>query len=724
MAAQLDFTLSLVDKLTRPLKQAQQAVTGFTDQAGASITHLAMGTAGLLAVGVGLKSLVDPARQMERALGEVASLDVADKTLDELRQTAQAFAVDFGESATDFVKSAYNIQSAIAGLRGNELANFTQASAILAKATKSDAATITSYMGTMYGIFNKTADKMGRTRWVQQIAGQTALAVKMFKTTGNDMSAAMTTLGASAEKMNISAAEQFAILGQLQGTMSGAEAGTKYRSFLDNIGSAQKTLGLNFTNQNGTTKNIVDILTLIRGKFGDLSRVADADLLKKAFGKEEAVSMIKLLVGNIGVLKKNIDTFSHVTGMRDAITMAKKMVDPWDRVAALLEQIRVTIALRLEPAFAPLLTQVIATGRAFLDWLNVFPNLARWVGYLSGSMLTLTAIGAVNNVVMGVFRFIASGLIPIITALAWAFNIKARYLSLSTLAVKYYERAMLKLRPALVGASMLFRTLGLSELLALWPVLAIAAAIAALVIVVIKFWQPIKAFFNGFIQGFHDAHVSLAPLKAAFSPLILAFGLLWRGVRLLFGAFSDLLSPIQFSSGELQSATHAGVSFGRIVAEVIGWVLSPITLVSKLFGRLATIIHDVSIIAGHIWDNFDATDISGSLARIKKLFSTTFSNLWVDIKNQFIGTFNDIVGMLNKLPGINISLMSLAPTSSPSLITGGHRSAVPGGPITHQISNSQSDRSLHQTNNNTITLHVDTLPHPGQLAEYAELAAG
>ncbi|EJJ4361737.1 phage tail tape measure protein, partial [Salmonella enterica] len=399
----------------------QSAVTGFADKAEASFKRIGFGVAGLWGAAQGLKGIVDPARDMEGALAEVSSLDVANKTLDQLRKTSQNFAVDYGESASAFVRSAYDIQSAIAGLQGDELPKFTEASAILAKATKSDTGTITSYMGTMYGIFKNTAEKMGRTEWVQQVAGQTATAVQMFKTTGNEMSAAFTALGANAQAMKVSAAEQFAVLGQLQSTMSGSEAGTKYKSFLAGIGNAQKALGLNFTRQDGSAKGITDIIDLIKGKFGDLSKVSDADLLKKAFGSDEAVSMIKLLAGDIDGLKKNINSLGDIKGMDKAVEMAKKMVDPWDQVNSLLEQVRVSIGLRLDPVFAPFLQKIIDGGKAFMKWLDAFPNIARWLGYIATMTLAFAAAGALASITMGTFGFIMTGLSGIAAVLkgAW-----------------------------------------------------------------------------------------------------------------------------------------------------------------------------------------------------------------------------------------------------------------------------------------------------------------
>ncbi|ORP78906.1 hypothetical protein B7969_17670, partial [Vibrio cholerae] len=68
------------------------------------------------------------------------------------KKTALDFSGEYGKSATEFIGAAYDIQSAIAGLKGTELSDFTKSSGILAAATKADTATITNYMGTMYGI--------------------------------------------------------------------------------------------------------------------------------------------------------------------------------------------------------------------------------------------------------------------------------------------------------------------------------------------------------------------------------------------------------------------------------------------------------------------------------------------------------------------------------------------------------------------------------------------
>lgn len=693
MAAELDFTLSLVDKLTKPLKQAQSAVTGFADKAAADFKRLGFGVAGLWGVAQGIKGLVNPARDMEAALAEVSSLDVANKTLDQLRKTSQNFAVDYGENASAFVRSAYDIQSAIAGLQGDELPKFTEASAILAKATKSDTATITSYMGTMYGVFKNTAEKMGRTQWVEQITGQTASAVQMFKTTGNEMSAAFTALGANAQAMKVSAAEQFAVLGQLQSTMSGSEAGTKYKSFLAGIGNAQKVLGLNFTNQDGSAKGITDIIDLIKGKFGDLSKVADADLLKKAFGSDEAVSMIKLLAGDVDGLKKNINSLGNIKGMDKAVEMAKKMVDPWDQVNSLLEQVRISIGLRLDPVFAPFLQKVIDGGKAFMKWLDAFPNIARWLGYIATMTLAFAAAGALASITMGTFGFIMTGLSGIAGVLKGAWKGLIFTLEFLNPAIRKARLETMKLwiqqKVSLVWSKLVALWAGICKVaIAAWNVVLRTCTVAMRLF-------GIAARFAGMGLGFLLSPVGL---------VLLALAALAAGIYFAIRYWDDIKAAIM--------DTEAFHVLLKVINAVVGWFDDAWN----------------SIRAG--WDglmnwfkNFSLADTFGNItAGIGKLFD----DVWNAIKNTFTGTYNWIVEKLNKIPGVNISTVqqTVAPTPNPTLITGNRSAAIQGGPVSHQISHNRGGNVTSNHINQHIVQHINTLATPGQLAEYSELAAG
>ncbi|HBA7895062.1 TPA: phage tail tape measure protein, partial [Escherichia coli] len=326
----------------------------------------------LWGVGAAIQGALMPAIEMDRALGEVKSLGVAESGLRKLSRAAVDFTMEYGGAAQDFVRASYSIQSAIAGLTDDELSRFTTASATVAAATKSNVQTITSYMGVMYGVFQKQANEIGKSKWVDIISGQTAKAVEIFRTDGNEISAAFSNLGAAATVTGIDSAEQFAVLGKLQSTWGGAVAGTAYKSFLASVGKAQKTLGLNFTNKDGTMKGITEILQLIRGKYGDLSKMDDLDLVQKAFG-DQASGVVKLLIKDIDGLRSNIDELGSIKGMDNAIKMAQAMADPWEQAAAIINGIRIEIGTQLLPVLYPFIQKSNEGGKSFVAWLRLYP---------------------------------------------------------------------------------------------------------------------------------------------------------------------------------------------------------------------------------------------------------------------------------------------------------------------------------------------------------------
>lgn len=744
MSAQLDFTLALIDKITRPLKQAEAGVKGFASKSNQAFRNIAVGGAGLFGVGMGIKAVLQPAHEMNMALGEVRSLGTAENALNSLRDAAMGFSIEYGGSATDFVKSSYDIQSAISGLAGNDLAAFTNASNVLAKATKADAGTITSYMGTMYGIFTKDAAAMGNAKWVEDIAGKTAIAVKMFKTSGNDMAGAFTALGAAATSSGAGVSEQFAILGQLQSTMSGSEAGTKYKSFLAGVGGAQKALGLAFTDASGKMKSTPQILDLIRGKYGDLSKVADSDLIKKAFGSDEAVAMIKLLINNTDTLKGNINAIGNTKGLDYAVNMAKNMVDPWERLTAYMDAIRIVIGATLLPTIYPLLNGVADTGKQFMRWQAIFPHITKAIGLMVMAMLSLGAAGAVANIVVGVNRFVMLGLGSVLGPVTRLLGLNRLAILAGNQASILFSSGLKMVRGALLATSMAARMGAASFLMMAWPVALVVGAIAALVAAVYVFWQPIKAFVSGFISGFGEAFSALTPFAGMFDVIATAISPVWNGIKTLFDWFSSLLSPIQMSAGELNNVTSAGQACGQFVAQAIGLILSPIQLVITQFGHL----FDAMGIIKQGWLDviavFNLASPVESFQKMGEVISNVFAGLWEVIKASFSDTYNWIVGKLNMLPGVSIEAMNLAspataaaipaaatlttgggaavPASfTPDLLTGGTTTGVGSKGVLAggAVSGGQTTIDQRKTWGST-TIQVQQLTTPQQMREYLE----
>ncbi|WOE86604.1 phage tail tape measure protein [Aeromonas veronii] len=407
--------VALVDQVTKPLAGINAQMDKVSKAGRQGWSSMAMGATTLAAGGMAVQAALGPAIEMDRALGEVASLDVQKDVLGALGREALALSVKYGESATEIVRSSYDIQSAIAGLEGNELPAFTRASTTLAKATKADTATITNYMGTMYGIFEQQAKMMGKANWVEDLAGKTATAVQMFKTTGQGMADAFGAIGANATAAGISMDEQFAVLGMLQSTMSGGEAGTKFKAFLAGVGNAQKTLGMQFTDAAGNMLPVLTVLDQLKGRYGDTLSVAEGDELKKAFGSDEAVSMVKLLMTNTKGLATNINALANTHGMGKAEQMAAAMTDQWQRVEQAWFAIRAAAFGVVLPAINAVMSVFADGANEVLRWTHLFPNLTKVISYALLAIVGLSMVTGTWMLIAGLAKLATLGL-----GIAWS----------------------------------------------------------------------------------------------------------------------------------------------------------------------------------------------------------------------------------------------------------------------------------------------------------------
>ncbi|MEZ9698954.1 phage tail tape measure protein [Vibrio sp. 10N.261.46.E12] len=468
--------VALVDQVTKPLQGITKEVQSSMEAGKQGMQNMATGGAGLVATGFAIQNALMPAIEMDRKLGEVKSLGVTDDALKQLQATALDFAAEYGKSATEFVGASYDIQSAIAGLSGDELSQFTKASGVLAAATKADTATITSYMGTMYGIFKNQATEMGKGEWVEQVAGMTASAVQMFKTTGSEMSSAFTSVGANATSAGIAMYEQMAILGTLQATMSGSEAGTKYKAFLAGVANAQDKLNLSFTDSQGQMLPMLDILDQLKGKYGDTLSVAESADLKKAFGSEEAVSMIKLLMADTDGLAGSIEQLGQVQGMSKAEEMASAMTDQWERLEASWFAVRAAVFGAILPSINAIVGSM-ANGLVYITgWTDEFPWLAEILGYVAIAGLSLGGVVATLSLAMGIGQMMSAGWAVTMTGL----NSIMKLLRITTIAS--------------TAAAWLFNA-------ALWanPITWVVAGIALLiggVAAAIYWWDDLTAAFK------------------------------------------------------------------------------------------------------------------------------------------------------------------------------------------------------------------------------------
>jgi len=417
-SARLAFILSLTDKVTGPASKIKNTITDLADSGAANIVRMGAGFVGMRESFEGITAILDPARQLNAALGDVRAMGTAEDALSSLNAKALEFSVQYGASAVDFVASARSIEGAIQGLVGNQLATVTNASSVLAKATKADTETTSQYLGSMYNLFKSEADKVGRVQWVEQLTSQTALAVKLFRTDGAQLKDAFKEAGAIATASGVSFAEQMAVIGTLSSTMEGGDAGGRYKAFFENIGNASEKLGIKFTDATGKVLPMVDILGKLQGKFGDLKNAAGNAKLVEAFGGEGA-QVIGALAMDTDRLRNGIAELGKVRGLENAEKMAKAMVDPWEQFGEAVQALRIAFGQALIPMLTPLMNKLVGIGQTLTRWTQLFPNITKALGIATLAVLGIITAMSALTLVVGMGRMVWLGLVVVWKILTW-----------------------------------------------------------------------------------------------------------------------------------------------------------------------------------------------------------------------------------------------------------------------------------------------------------------
>ncbi|EHW2347488.1 phage tail tape measure protein [Salmonella enterica subsp. enterica serovar Altona] len=492
---QLDFTLSLIDKLSRPLKQAQSSVTGFAEKSKVAFMQIGGGVLALAGTGMAIRGALSPAIEMYDALNDAASKGIDDQALKAVQRDALRFSTTYGASAVEFVQSTESINSAIAGLTGNELPKVTKVANTLAFALKSTAAETAEFMGQMFGNFSADAERLGKVQFAEQLAGKMVYMRKVFGTEMGTIKDLMEGARGVGTNYGVGLDEQLAVLGQLNRTL-GTEASSAYEGFMTGAIEGGKKLGLSFTDATGKMLSMPEMLIKLQGKYGkslegNLKAQAELDA---AFGDSSAV--VKHLYGNVALLQRNITELGGSDGLKRTQEMASKLVKPWDRFVQILKAIQTVIGLTLIPVLYPVLNRLADMGQTFARWMQLFPNIARVIGYAAMALLGFAAVGAVANIVMGVSKFIMMGWKGVWKLLTAVTKIDTAWTWLNTKAKLAWASVMKSLRGILLALRMQAIMTGAAINFMSWPVLLVIGAITLLAAgcwLLIKHWDTVKA---------------------------------------------------------------------------------------------------------------------------------------------------------------------------------------------------------------------------------------
>lgn len=514
----LDFTLSLIDKFTRPLRAAQNSAVQFADKSVQAFKRIGIGGAALYGVGQSIGGMLAPAFDMFNALQEQSARGIDSGVLKTVQRDALAFSTTYGTVATDFVSSTAEINSAIAGLTGQELPKVTKVANLMAFEMQSSTAETAEFMRQMFANFRTDADSLGKVQFAEQLSGKMTLMRQRFGLEMGMVKDLMEGARGAGTNYGVGMNEQLAVMGELSRTL-GTEASSAYEGFMTSAIGGGKKLGLSFTDTAGKMLSMPDILTKLQGKYGQSleGNLKAQKELDDAFGDSSAV--VKQLYGNVSVLQRNITELGGADGLKRTQEAAAKLVKPMDRFMAIIWAIQIAIGLTLVPALNPLLDWAARTGQTFARWMSLFPNIARVVGWVAMAVLGFAAVGAILNIIMGLSAFILTG---------WG------------AALKLVSGALTVVRTAamLTGAAINFMS---------WPVLLVIGAIALLVAgcyLLVKHWDTVKA-------AVMDT-VAFQAVAQAVSWLANLFASVWEYISAGWNSFIALLtgfSPLDALSG-------------------------------------------------------------------------------------------------------------------------------------------------------------------------------
>ncbi|MGT0192542.1 phage tail tape measure protein [Burkholderia pyrrocinia] len=219
-----------------------------------------------------------------------------------------------------------------------------------------------------------------------------------------------------------------------------------------------------------------------------------------------------------------------------------------------VRNLRTAIGEQVLPVYNRALELTTSVLERLLGFAKQYPNFTRAVAISAAGLGVLLAV-------LGTLTIALAGVLGPLAIVRFSMSILGIQGGVLVRALGAVAQTLL-----LVGRVALLNPIGL-----------VIAAIALAAILIVKYWEPIKAFFAGFWQGLTEGLKPLAPLVsrafailgAAFAPLKPLFDWLTGALKGVWDWLTRLLAPVDASKKSLDAAAGAGRAFGTWLTDII-----------------------------------------------------------------------------------------------------------------------------------------------------------
>ena len=483
----------------------------------------------------------------------------------------------------------------------------------VAKVTRGESTQVGETVATAFNVLGPRAEESAEEA-MQRIGGVLARAQLKFQfrdfgQLGEGMNYAIS----SSAAYRVSLEQTAVALGVLNtGGVTGSRAGTAYAAVLRNLGKASRELGFELKRDADGMLDLVGTMEALDRATAHMDTDARAAAFQETFGDEGRAGLQPMLE-MLGRLRDGLKDLGDPAIGEAIEDLYDKFLDSsggrWQRARQNIQQVGEAWARTVRPWTNALAEGIARVGAAVADTLDRYPKLGKAVAGVAvaygglkaamlGSLVLKFVVPGVHARLVGSFAavgratwragaamtgFAGSPLASLRAgAVATAAVVRAAGAAIAGFGhaawgvgrapIPAMGRALGALRGGVAATATAIRVAGLAFLTS--PIGWVVGGIALAAGLIIRYWQPVKAFFGGFFAG----------VKEGFGPLsgILGRVVGWVGQAVKW--FLNLFKPVDASAEALAGAANAGKAFGRVIGSALKIITAPLGAVLEALG--------------------------------------------------------------------------------------------------------------------------------------------